>query len=149
MPVLIATKSIFIEASQQTVWDHLSDVRKWPLWHDDVRTVELLESLKVGAQGKLYPNSGLPTVFTVTKFIEPKTIQISATVYRNKLMREYRVSAMLEGSIASFDIHCDGFLDKVVAAIFRRSIGRKLQQSLSQLKYNAEKVKRTSVSSGS
>lgn len=134
----IISQSILISAPLNTLWGYFSEPNKWPLWDKSLRTVELLESPKVGAQGMVFPVSGKPIPFKILKISAQKEVQVSFSSEWLTRIYDYRLIEMAEGCVVTIAMHCVGPLGGIANRLLRSRYIKNIERHLDQLRQCVE-----------
>lgn len=135
----LADKSIFIAAPAPTVWHAFFDVRRWPDWNSSVSRVELLETPKTNAIGRVFPTAGRPFQFQITQITPEFCLQWEHSfAWGTKLIHSLSITANAEGAILTIGVSCEGRLEDTVALVKRRTLTRELESQALGIKAWAE-----------
>jgi hypothetical protein len=138
MAASTTSRSSFIKAPLATLCGCLFEPNQWPRWDRSIRTVELLETVKVGAQGTVFPVSGQPIPLKILKISGQKEIEISLSSRWLTRVYEYCLIEMPEGCVVTINLHCVGSLSGIGSRILRSRLTLDIERRLAQLKKYVE-----------
>ena len=113
-------KSIDIDASQQRVWDVISDIEAWPRRVDTVDTVELLTPAPLSAGSRVrIKQPKLPEgVWDITTWDAPSFFEWIQKTTGMRIVAGHRVTQLGEGRARlTLTIEMDGFLSPVMGRL--------------------------------
>lgn len=136
----ILQQSVFIAAPTATVWEAINDVSCWNTWHPAVQRVELLETPKAGAIGRIHTGRGTTYQFKITRVAANSLLEWQREYeLGTSLVQSYTVTKNAEGSILTTGLSCDGNFAKIVVGIMRNRFTRDLEKQMADLKAFCEK----------
>ena len=134
-------KSIEIDASQQRVWDVLTDLDAWPRRIETVEAVELLTPapLTVGSQVRLRQPKLPEGVWDVTVWDAPSYFEWTQKATGATSVAGHRVEALGEGHARlTLTLDMRGFLIPVVAVFYKGLTNRYMTLEAEGMKRAAE-----------
>ena len=124
----ISEKSVLIHAPLPTVWEAIYDVDCWKIWNPKVYQVELLETPKPGAIGRIHTTRTSAYQFKITRmtnsFLEWEREYEAGTTLR----QSYSLTKNAEGSVLTTTLSCEGSFEKIVVGIMRGRLTRDLDK---------------------
>jgi carbon monoxide dehydrogenase subunit G len=134
-------RSIDIDATQQRVWDVLSDLEAWPRRIDTVGAIELLTPtpLTTGSRVRLKQPKLSEGVWDVTVWDAPAYFEWTQKTTGMTSIAGHRVEALGEGRARlTLTLDMRGFLIPVVALFYRDLTDRYLTREVEGIKRAAE-----------
>ena len=134
-------KSIDIDASQQRVWDVVSDIEAWPRRVETVETLDVLTGapLGVGSRVKLKQPKLPEAVYTVTAWDAPSFFEWVQKGTGSTIVAGHRVESLGDGrSRLVLTIEMSGFLMRVVGRFYKDLTERYLTLETQGMKRAAE-----------
>lgn len=121
------THSISINVPRTVVFSVYSKVASWPSWDSEITKVQLPE-LRQGATGWLKPRHGPKARITVIETIQDRSFTIESRLPFCRVQFEHALTEENGTTTATHRVHFIGPL----SAIFRRMIGKGIDQTLPQ-----------------
>lgn len=150
MAVKISEQGQFVGAPVGLIWEKIAQVKFWNEWNPQIRHVELLESPKPDAVGRIFPSIGTSYYFRITDV----TAQISLKWERpymlgTTLTQSCILTKNAEGAIVTMEVWCTGVFDRTVRTISRKKLSEDLAIQSKGLKEFCEKYFEQSRAAGS
>jgi hypothetical protein len=144
MSLKIAEQGLLVYAPVSLIWENIYQMARWSHWNESVRKVELLETPKADAIGQIYPVTGRPYRFRLTRVI-PHHVLAFERSFRlgTKLTQSFSLVRNVEGAIITVELFCEGRWEKQVNLFTRRSMTESLIRQIMQLKDLSEKSHQT------
>jgi hypothetical protein len=140
MALKIAEQGLLIYAPVSVIWENLYKIAEWPHWNPLIKKVELHETLKKDAIGKITPFVGRPYHFNVTHLVPQEVLAIEqAFRFGTKLTQIYSVIKNVEGAIVTVEIVCSGRWEKQARLLSRRRLTDYLANQMLLMKNLSEK----------
>lgn len=137
----LAEGELRIDAPVETVWSVMSDIPGWPGWNADVREVRLEGPLTVGTVFRW--RAGTSIVSRLGSVDPPVELAWTGTTLGIRAVHVYRFEASDGGTIARSAESWRGLIPSVLRGYSRRTLARGIEDSLRQLKVEAERRART------
>lgn len=107
--------SVTVKASPERVWSIWMDVANWPTWDPLIKESSSAGPLKLGVQGRVVPQKGLPSRFKIVSF-EPRikwALEASLIAAKLKITR----SLTIQGDFTTFthEVEFSGFASSIFA----------------------------------
>lgn len=140
MSVRLAKQTQIIFAPVSVVWEHLYEVSHWNLWMPQVERVELLETPKTDARGRVFKTKGQQSFF---RMVDVKKLERLSweSPYRlgTQLLQSCSVIRNAEGAVLSLELSCEGTFEKQVQFFVRKTLEKQLLEQSLRLKELSEK----------
>lgn len=135
---VVAAEEIEIAASQQAVWDVLTDLESWPRWNPDVKSLSLQGDL---AQGSVFRwRAGPGTITSTIQQVEPPSrIAWTGTTFGIKAKHVYGLEARGEGTLVRTEESYEGVVARLLRGSLRKTLEKGLSDGLRYLKTEAER----------
>ena len=144
IPIAAGTnRSFFHEtatgAPREAVWALWTKVSSWKDWDLGLKDAELDGPMRLGAVGRIIPQSGPPAKFTVTEFEEQVSYAFATTLPLAKLVvrRSFPPS---EGTAFRHEVSFTGFLARLWAGQLGPGFRKALPPTMERLARQAEKT---------
>ena len=131
--MFVTRQNIFIKSSPAVVWEHVYNVKSWPEWIRSIRGVELLETPKLNAKGKLYFKNQKITIFNIASLETKKSIQIEMPLFWSEMTFDVRLLDIDGGTAVTIEAHANGLWEKVIFKLLGRRLGKVLEENLRTL----------------
>jgi uncharacterized membrane protein len=134
-------RSIDINASQQRVWDVLSDLEAWPRRVETVEAVELLTPapLAKGSRVRLRQPKLPEGVWDVTAWDAPSYFAWTQKTFGSTSVAGHRVEALGEGRARlTLELDMRGFLIPIVALFYKGPTDRYMTSEAEDMKRASE-----------
>lgn len=140
MAVKICEQGQFIGAPVSTIWEKLAQVKLWHEWNPLIRQVELLESPKPDAVGRIFPALGTSYYFRITEVTPNLTLKWERPyMLGTTLTQSCTLTKNAEGAILTMESWCTGIFDRTVRSVARRKLSEDLIVQSRGLKDHCEK----------
>ena len=132
--MLVTRKNVFIKTPPPVVWNQIYRINSWPEWISSVRAMELLESPKAGAKGKLFFTNHKSRIFSILGVSTTRCLQIELRLFWTTMTIDLRLMDVDDGTAVTIEANATGFWEKLVTKFLGRRIGRRFEENLSTLK---------------
>ena len=130
----IAFERRLIKTSVYAICDQIYAVNAWKNWNSRIEKIELLESPKPGAMGRIkIKNSGV-VHFTLLEVDPRKLLKWSTRWFWVEVIYSYRLIPNFDGTIVVFEAECQGSFPKLARWFLENDIYRHLEEALNGLK---------------
>ncbi len=127
-----------IAADPDTVWDVLVDVRAWPSWNPDVRSVSAPGTLAEGVEFRWKTGPGTITS-AVREIDRPRGISWTGRTLGIEAVHVWRLEPVDGGTLALSEESWAGAVVRLLRGSMRRTLERSLETGLLHLKAEAER----------
>lgn len=148
MPVTFSKLSLVIEAPRLIVWSAVYGMADWPEWTSAIPSLELLETPKKGARGRMR-FSRTPREFEITRCEAEKVLELRIEAPLCEIVAQIRMVELAEGVAVAIEAQTRGTLEKLSARLFRARAAELAEVFLADLKTSIDKELRKSHSSRS
>jgi uncharacterized protein YndB with AHSA1/START domain len=132
------SKTIFIKASPEKVWELLIDINNWPKWNKDIPKAKINGEVKPGTTFDWKTGgAGIhSTLHTVNRF---NALGWTGKTFGASAIHNWTLIAENGGTTVNVDESMDGFLTKLFRKSFQKNLETGMQSWLEQLKAECEK----------
>jgi uncharacterized protein YndB with AHSA1/START domain len=133
-----AEGEIQIAASPETVWGVLTDLRAWPRWNSDVKTMSFDGPLAPGSMFRW--KAGSASLVSTLQVVEaPREIGWTGKTMGIHAVHIFRLEPMDGGTLTRSAESFRGFLPSVLRSYSRKILQRGIDHILASLKDEAER----------
>jgi hypothetical protein len=141
MAVKICEQGQFVGVPAGIIWEKLTQVKQWNEWNPMIRHVELLESPKTDAVGRVFPVTGTSYYFKITDVTAQTTLKWERPyMLGTTLTHSFMLTKNAEGAIVTFEVWVSGIFDRTVRSISRKKLSEDLLIQSRSLKDFCEKA---------
>lgn len=138
-PVL-ATAEIEISARPETVWDILTDFRRWPDWNPDVKAMSVDGPVAPGTEFNW--RAGATIRSRLERVEQPALIAWSGRTLGVRALHTWRIESRDGAARVSTEESWEGLLPNLLRGPMRRMLRKSLESGLQHLKAEAERRER-------
>jgi len=135
---VIGRSEIEINADPQKVWDVLSDIKNWPDWNPDIKSVSLEGDLVPGTE--FHWKTGAGTITSTLQEVQaPEVLAWTGKVMTIKAIHVYKLSPKDGKTVVSTAESWEGLLARTLKGTMQKSLQKSLDTGLVYLKDAVEK----------
>ena len=135
---VVAADRIEIAASSQSVWDVLTDIKSWPSWNPDVKSMSMQGEL---AEGSVFRwKAGPGTITSRIQHVEPpRMIGWTGTIFGIKAKHVYRLEARDGATLVHTEESYEGLVSRLLRGSLQKTLAKGLSDGLRYLKAETER----------
>ena len=135
---VVGVAEIKIAATPQTVWEVLTDLRSWPSWNPEVKSMSLDGEL---AKGSVFRwKAGPGTITSTIQSVEPpRLIAWTGRTFGIKARHAYRLEQRDNETLVQTEESYEGLVSRVLRGTLQKTLDKGLSDGLRCLKTESER----------
>lgn len=133
-----SSKSIFINAAPEKVWQVLTDVNNWPKWNKDIPKAKVSGEIKPGTTFD-WKTGGAAIHSAIHTADSCQALGWTGKTFGASAIHNWTLVAGNGGTTVKVDESMDGFLSKLFRKSFQKNLENGMLSWLEQLKAECEK----------
>lgn len=123
-------------ASSETIWRIWTDIPNWNIWDDGLKTAELNGPFATGATGRLVPDKGPKTRFSVTEVVPGQSYTFRTALPLGAIYVKRFLSSQNDRTTFTHEVWFTG----LTKGIFGRSLGRRYREILPEVMTSIKRI---------
>lgn len=136
---VVARSEIEIAADAERVWAVLTDIRRWPEWNPDVKSVSMAGDVAPGSTFRWKAGPGTITS-TLQRMERPRLIGWTGKTFGIDAIHVFRLEPRDSTTLVRTEESYEGLIARALRGPLQRMLQRSLEAGLRHLKAEAERI---------
>ncbi|HYX76424.1 MAG TPA: SRPBCC family protein [Gaiellaceae bacterium] len=131
-------RELDVAAPSETVWEVLTDFRRWPEWNPEVKSMSFDGPVEPGSTFRWKAGPGT-IVSTLEQVDPPRSVRWRGKTMSIKAIHEWRLEPRDGGTHVETEESFSGFLASLLRRSLQKQLDQALEQALAALKRESER----------